>query len=85
MPPSSYSAKTIRDYPANDFQDCPANGNLQFVIGQDLQGHWIVAEPRRRSGGIFVSKEAALQYAASEWGLRPEMMRWSNEPVALWN
>jgi hypothetical protein len=61
-----------------------ASADLQFAIGQDLQGRWIVAETRGRSGGLFVSREAALRYLASEWGRRPESVRWSNEPLALW-
>jgi hypothetical protein len=61
------------------------HGNSQFIIGRDLQGRWIVAEALRRAGGIFISQEAALKYAATEWGQRPEMLRWSNEPLVLWN
>ena len=64
---------------------CREDGGLHFIIGQDLQGHWIVVEGRRRAGGIFVNREAALKYAASEWRQQPEMIRWSNEPLALWS
>jgi len=57
---------------------------LQFVIGQDPKGHWIVAETCKRFGGMFATREAALKYAALEWGLDPERVRWSNEPLGLW-
>jgi len=57
---------------------------IQLVIGQDPKGHWIVAETRKRLGGIFATREAALKYAAGEWGLDPETVRWSNEPLGLW-
>ena len=66
------------------FEACQRADGLQFIIGQDLQGHWIVAEGRKRAGGVFVSRETALRYAASEWGQQPEMIHWSNEPLALW-
>ncbi|ARN81976.1 hypothetical protein [Methylocystis bryophila] len=56
----------------------------QFVIGQDPKGHWIVAESRKRFGGMFATREAALKYAAVEWGLDPQRVRWSNEPLGLW-
>jgi hypothetical protein len=56
----------------------------QFVIGQDPKGNWIVAEARKRFGGMFATREAALKYAAVEWGLDPERVRWSNEPLGLW-
>jgi hypothetical protein len=64
--------------------DHGGTADLQFAIGQDLQGRRIVAETRGRSGGLFVSREAALKYLALEWGRRPESVRCSNEPLALW-
>ncbi|HXY57212.1 MAG TPA: hypothetical protein VEH76_01395 [Methylocystis sp.] len=74
MPPSM--PKTL--------EACEQEEGLQFIIGQDLRGHWIVTEGRKRAGGIFVNRETALKYATSEWGQRPEMIRWANEPLALW-
>jgi len=61
-----------------------AGADLQFVIGQDPEGRWIVAETRKRFGGMFASREAALKYATFEWGLDPGTVRWSNEPLGLW-
>jgi hypothetical protein len=58
--------------------------DMQFAIGQDLHGRWIVTEARGRSGGLFVSREAALKYLASEWGRDPASVLWSNEPISLW-
>jgi hypothetical protein len=55
--------------------------NLQFTVGQDEQGHWVVVEADGRGGGIFVSRQAALRYAASETGQRLDMVRCSNEPL----
>ena len=70
---------------AKTVQSCSKTNDLQFVIGQDLRGNWVVAEVRQRGGGIFLSREAALKYAASEWGQQLEMIRWSNTPMVLWN
>jgi hypothetical protein len=60
-----------------------AAGNVQFLIGQNAQGHWILAEARRRYGGIFVSREAALKFATSELGIDASLICLSNEPLAL--
>ena len=44
----------------------------------------IVAEVCKRCGGIFVSRDAAVKYAVSEWGFDPQTIRWSNEPLSSW-
>jgi len=41
---------------------------LQFIVGQDETGRWIVVESHGRGGGIFVNRQAALNYAAFESG-----------------
>jgi hypothetical protein len=58
--------------------------SLQFVVGQDEEGHWVVVESQGRGGGIFINREAALKYAAFEMGRRPNAVRCSNEPLAFW-
>ena len=60
-----------------------AVGDVRLVIGQDAQGHWILAEARKRCGGIFVSREAALKFAASELGVDSSAIRLSSEPLVL--
>ena len=60
-----------------------AVGDVQLVIGQNAQGHWILAEARKRYGGIFVSREAALKFAARELGIDSSAVRLSNELLAL--
>jgi len=59
-----------------------AVGDVQLVIGQNAQGHWILAEARRRYGGIFISREA-LKFATSELGIDASVICLSNEPLAL--
>jgi hypothetical protein len=57
---------------------------LQFLVGQDETGHWIAVESRGRGGGIFVNRQAALNYAAFETGRRSDAVQCSTEPLALW-
>jgi hypothetical protein len=57
---------------------------LQFIVGQDEKGHWVAVESSGRGGGIFVNRQAALTYAASEAGRRSDAVRCSTEPLALW-
>ena len=57
---------------------------LQFVIGQDEIGRWVAVESQGRAGGIFVNRQAALNYAAFEAGQRSDAVLCSTEPLALW-
>jgi hypothetical protein len=57
---------------------------LQFVVGQDETGHWVAVESSGRGGGIFVDRQAALNYAAFEAGGRSGAVQCSTEPLALW-
>jgi len=58
--------------------------DLQFVVGQDEVGHWVVVETRGRGGGIFVNRQAALKYAKFESDHRSNAVWSSNEPLTLW-
>ena len=59
--------------------------NLQFVVGQDEAGRWVVVERHGRGGGIFVDRQAAVKYAASEAGQRPDAVRFSKETLTIWS
>lgn len=37
-----------------------------LIIGQDVEGHWLVCENHGLMGGIFVSRDAALHFARTE-------------------
>ncbi|RFB78960.1 hypothetical protein [Methylovirgula sp. 4M-Z18] len=39
---------------------------LEFVLGRDHEGHWVVRETRGLCGGLFVSKDEAIRYTRSE-------------------
>lgn len=61
---------------------CRALGDLQLVIGQNAEGRWILAEDRKRCGGIFVSRMSALKFATSKLGIDASVICLSNEPLA---
>ncbi len=56
---------------------------VQFVVGRDPAGGWVVVEAGGRGGGLFRSREAAVHYAEFESGHRPGAVRVSRRPVAL--
>ena len=58
--------------------------SLQFVVGQDEDGHWVAVESQGRGGGIFINREAAVKYAAFETGQHSDAVRCSNKTLAFW-
>lgn len=55
----------------------------RFVVGQDSEGRWVAIEIQGRAGGLFRSREAALDYAEDETGHRPGAVLVSRERIAL--
>jgi len=45
---------------------------MQFQMGRDSRGNWVVQDDRGLRGGLFVSREQALRFAMLENGSRPE-------------
>ncbi|QRM55214.1 hypothetical protein [Sinorhizobium sp. BG8] len=43
----------------------------RFTIGRDDHGWWVVNDRLGRVGGLFVSEDAALHFAAAECGRNP--------------
>jgi hypothetical protein len=54
-----------------------------FLVGQDRDGHWIAKESYGRAGGIFVSSQAAIDYAEFETNHRPGAVRLVRRPLEL--
>ncbi len=48
---------------------------LEFMIGRDMEGHWLAVETHGRGGGIFVNQACALRYALFETDHRPLAVR----------
>jgi hypothetical protein len=59
----------------------PSSSLPSFIIGQDREGHWIVREMHGLGGGMFVSRDAALNYAEFESGHRPGAVRLTSQPL----
>jgi hypothetical protein len=58
---------------------------LNFIIGRDRAGHWIVVEGHGLYGGIFGSQRAAARYAKFEAGSRLGNIAISAEPLELYD
>jgi hypothetical protein len=54
-----------------------------FIVGKDIEGHWIALEIHGAGGGLFTSKDAALRYASFETGGRPGAVKLASEPLEL--
>jgi len=61
----------------------PPSTPLRFLVGQDREGHWIVKESHGLAGGIFVSREAAVDYAEFEAGHRPGSVHLATQVLEL--
>ncbi len=61
----------------------PPSTQLRFIIGQDRRGHWIAKETHGLAGGIFVSRQAALDYAEFETDRRPGAVHLTPRPLEL--
>jgi hypothetical protein len=44
----------------------PKVGHPHFVVGIDAEGHWIARDRAGLVGGIFISREAAIDFAEFE-------------------
>jgi hypothetical protein len=45
---------------------------LQFLIGKDGRGNWVVQDERGLCGGLFVDRTQALRFAMFENGNQPQ-------------
>ena len=61
----------------------PPSKQLRFIIGQDCQGHWIAREAHGLAGGIFTSRQAALDYAEFETDRQPGAVHLTPRPLEL--
>jgi len=61
----------------------PPSSPLRFIIGRDREGRWIAREAHGLGGGIFISRQAALDYAEFETGRRPGAVRLTGRPLEL--
>jgi hypothetical protein len=50
----------------------PCSRPLQFEIGKDSRGNWVVQDDQRLCGGLFIDRATALRFAMLENGSRPQ-------------
>jgi hypothetical protein len=50
----------------------PCSRPLQFQIGKDSHGNWVVQDDQGLCGGLFVDRTQALRFAMLENGSRPQ-------------
>ncbi|SEP48197.1 hypothetical protein SAMN04487843_12679 [Methylobacterium sp. ap11] len=53
----------------------------RFIVGQDPEGHWVAIETHGRAGGLFRSRQAAVDYAEDETAHRPDGVFVSGERI----
>lgn len=63
--------------------EAPASHAARFIVGQDPAGHWVAIEIHGRAGGLFRSREAAVDYAEDETDHRPDAVLLSGERIEL--
>ena len=56
---------------------------LNFVVGREKFGRWIVTEVHGLYGGIFAICDAAVRFVAFELGGRPGSLSISKAPLEL--
>lgn len=54
-----------------------------FLVGRDPEGHWVALETHGSGGGLFLSREAAAEYAEFETGHRPGAVLFTEVPIPL--
>jgi len=50
----------------------PCSRSLQFQIGKDSRGNWVVQDDQGVCGGLFTDRTQALRFAMLENGNRPQ-------------
>ena len=50
----------------------PCSRPLQFQIGKNSRGNWVVRDDRGLCGGLFIDRTQALRFAMLENGSRPQ-------------
>jgi hypothetical protein len=61
----------------------PKVGHPHFVVGTDAEGHWIARDRAGLVGGIFISREAAIDFAEFEADHDPDAIEVLPQTVHL--
>ena len=65
----------------------PCSRSLQFQIGKDSRGNWVVQDDQGVCGGLFTDRTQALRFAMLENGNRPQavVMVPGIQVLSAWN
>ena len=50
----------------------PCSRSLQFLIGKNSRGHWVVQDEKGLCGGLFIDRKQALRFAMFENANNPQ-------------
>ena len=71
--PSGCQAKRVMFMKQSKFSSIvPCSRPLQFRMGKDSRGNWVVQDDQGVCGGLFVDRKHALRFAMLENGSRPQ-------------
>ena len=56
---------------------------LEFTLGRDHGGHWVVRESHGLCGGLFASRDAAIRFIRAENADRSRFLRVARAPLEL--
>ena len=61
----------------------PSNPVRHYLVGRDGEGHWVVRDEAGLTGGLFVSKAAAIRFACFETDHQPNAVLFVPEHIRL--
>ena len=57
--------------------------NALFLVGKNSLGHWVARDQNGHCGGLFIGRAAAIKFALSQNGNRPEAVAVVDGPLEL--
>lgn len=61
----------------------PLSPSTSFIVGQDIQGHWVAVETHGLGGGLFRTRDAAIHYAVDLTDHRPDAVVIATDRIEL--
>ncbi len=63
--------------------DATVSEGPSYRVGQDCAGRWLAMESSGRGGGMFATRQAALQFARRETSHRPGAVTVSSDMIGF--
>jgi hypothetical protein len=61
----------------------PVNDIHRFMVGRDVEGHWIARDEEGLTGGVFADRTAAIRFAVMESNHQPGAVRLAPDTAEL--